>query len=688
MTTIINNLNKNTNTDNKTTVGFFIDNKKFFAVEAENNKILGNIPIYFKKGLLPKNIYNNKNEINIINSVNFFKKLREDIKSKKIVFQDIKNIKNQKELIKAAHLAGFSEEKVADWKDNVESLLVPWSNNKDNYSVLFFHNENYKELISLYIIENNKIKNTINYSGDIEENILNIAKELKKVKIKKIFISGDFVNIERLKELFFALKIKSEILNIWHNFFDTNSFIPNVFFNESHVFMKAYSLALPEEKLTEIFSFIYDRNGLLERQKIIENYNRTFLNIHQRNTKNNQAISKLNIKNKLTNNIKHKEKEDIGKKIISKEIKNKKLIQEIKKIEKETEKKSKTQNIPEKNNNQEIQTIVPQKNYLKNIIPIKNIEFTSNLENKEKIFFNFFNSAKKQIENVTATSSPIKKEEKKIEGLSKKSFVFTPKSKIIKEKEEKNKKIVKDNIIVKNIKPYSKIINKNSPFIDVVENTNEKNFKNSLREYFIDLEKTEKKIKLTTETKLKENKQDIQKRILELKNKAKDLKSISSPKKNTKNIENINILSKRISKQEYIKNDLEKKDNNIKTPKKVVKKDILEDLNKIVFDIDKKKDKQKTKKKLPKKNQIKNITKKISKDLEVKFIKLDEEKKDKVNVFKKLTAKDTEPVNLNLNNKKVPDTEDGWIKKNIELKNNSKKEKEGIFSKIKKVFKK
>jgi hypothetical protein len=66
----------------------------------------------------------------------------------------------------------------------------------------------------LYIIDSNKIKNTINYSGDIEENIFKIKEDLKKEKIRKISFSGDFVNAERIKELFFALKIKSDILNI------------------------------------------------------------------------------------------------------------------------------------------------------------------------------------------------------------------------------------------------------------------------------------------------------------------------------------------------------------------------------------------------------------------------------------------------------------------------------------------
>jgi hypothetical protein len=102
------------NTEKNTTAGFFIDNRNFFIVEIENNKELGNIPINFKKGKLPLNIYSANTKINIINAVNFFKKIREDIGAKNIVFQDLKNTENQKELIKASKIAGFETQLVRD----------------------------------------------------------------------------------------------------------------------------------------------------------------------------------------------------------------------------------------------------------------------------------------------------------------------------------------------------------------------------------------------------------------------------------------------------------------------------------------------------------------------------------------------------------------------------------------------
>lgn len=278
--------------NNNNNVGFFINVKeKIFSIveNTPNNK-----PIYFKAGILPNNFFLKNEKINIIDAVNFFKKIRKNINSEKITIQDIKNPENQKELMNAAVLSGFSSVLIRDWEDNIEALAIPTSTYYKKGSTVFFYKKNNIKYITVYIFENNKIKNTVTYSGSTHDNLIYIAKFLLEQKIKNIEILGDFNNMKEIKHFFFSFKIKVSIYNIWQNFFTLESFVPSIFKIDSHFYIKPYLLSLTDKTLESFFKQFYDYIGLKEWKNNIKNYN----DFYSARKKHNQLdnIKKINIR--------------------------------------------------------------------------------------------------------------------------------------------------------------------------------------------------------------------------------------------------------------------------------------------------------------------------------------------------------------------------------------------------------
>lgn len=277
--------------NNNNNIGFFIDiDKKKFLITESSSK---NTPLYFKKGIIPDNFFLENKKIDIINAVDFFKKIKKNTTSEKITIQDIDNIPEQKELVKAATLSGFSNVLVRDWEDSIESIAVPTSNTFGVDSTLFFYKKNNKDYINLYTFENKKIKNTVKYSGSTHDNLIYIVKFLIDQNIKHIYILGDFKNIKEIKQFFFSFKIKVDTYNIWQNFFKIDNFIPNIFYKDSHQYIKSYSLSLNEKTLKEIFRHFYDEIGFNEWNNTLNNYNNIY-NLQKEEKKLNN-IKNINI---------------------------------------------------------------------------------------------------------------------------------------------------------------------------------------------------------------------------------------------------------------------------------------------------------------------------------------------------------------------------------------------------------
>jgi hypothetical protein len=141
--------------------------------------------------------------------INFFKKIKSNLKTNKINIQIISNEYKKKEIISNLKIAGFQEINIRDFQDNIKNLVI----DKENIERTIFA-EFQEENINFYFLEEKYIykKESISFSDLNKEKI---EKLFEGIDHKHIFISGNFKNkLEEIKKIFYYSGIKVHIFNI------------------------------------------------------------------------------------------------------------------------------------------------------------------------------------------------------------------------------------------------------------------------------------------------------------------------------------------------------------------------------------------------------------------------------------------------------------------------------------------
>ena len=189
-------------------------------------------------------IFKNKKAIEI------FKKIFKSSNNSNIVISSIENKKLENEIISTLKIAGFKQVVVKKITfDQILPLLIKTKNLFSRYpqGQRIFNAIFLDDRIYFYLTQNGMIKNKTIINNDIldYDSIQEFIKS-NELDEKEVYISGNIeTTLDTIKEMFYLFNFKTHITDVWQNILDTRKKIPNIFFLESHKYIKVITLALP-----------------------------------------------------------------------------------------------------------------------------------------------------------------------------------------------------------------------------------------------------------------------------------------------------------------------------------------------------------------------------------------------------------------------------------------------------------
>ncbi len=200
-----------------------------------------------------------------------FKILREKIQSEKLFLNSFENKKLENEIKSALKISGFSDISVVP-KKNIEGIILPANSHFQQMSVHFSGNK-----IAFITTENDEItKKEILKLSDFK--VSTVSKITKHLEQKHIFLSGAKPEIlEPIIGVFYQAGIKVHIQNIWENFLEFSDGIPELFPEESHNFISALSLCVPNLKKWEYKVLENKQKSNIQKEKSILKSETVFL---------------------------------------------------------------------------------------------------------------------------------------------------------------------------------------------------------------------------------------------------------------------------------------------------------------------------------------------------------------------------------------------------------------------------